>query len=408
VYLEAKQSCELPSWTDRRALLELIMVQVEAGISRVAVARELERAGDADAAALLRREAVRRAKSPGELRAIASALLGDEHYPAGIFRKRYAAAPDDAARLALVRRFLAMAPHDARLRRRLLALLESLGMKQELADEVRRIRRDPFADAGLLADGASALRRLGDEPDARRTFGELCERAPGDPWARAFLGDRLRNEGWFDDAAQAYAVLDQLVPDDPAATLRLALAHAGAGRLDIAVRLLARVAQTGGRAGEAKLGDLASRLSLALLAEARSRLGLPPADAERMERASLELPRPPGATLLLVRSPAASRPIQVTLLRGAKDAREERTPEVAAESIGLATLRLDPGDTSPVTLRLKRPTELAPASPVKVRVDALVPAGDGKAPGIVSTDVELPISGKPVELGWVGNAWSAG
>jgi tetratricopeptide (TPR) repeat protein len=408
VYLEAKQSCELPSWTDRRALLELIMLHDESGISRVGIARELERAGDADAAGLLRREAVRRAKSPEELRAIARALLGDERYPVGIFKKRYGAAPDDPARLALVRRFLAMAPHDARLRRRLLALLESLKMKQELADEVRRIRHDPFADAGLLADGASALRRLQDEAEARRTFGELAERAPGDPWARAFLGDRLRNEGWFDDAAQAYAVLDQLAPDDPAASLRLALAHAGAGRLDIAVRLLARVAQTGGRAGEAKLGDLASRLSLALLAEARSRPGLPPADAERMERASLELPRPPGATLFLVRTPAAGRPIQVTLLRGAKDAREERTPEVAADSIGLSTLRLDPGDTSPVTLRLKRPSELAPASLMKVRIDALVPMGEGKAPRIVSTEVELPFSGKPVELGWVGNAWSSG
>ena len=186
VYLEAKQTCELPTWTDRRALLELYMLHDEAGLSRVAVARELDRAGEADAAALLRREAVRRARSPDELRAIARALLGDERYPVGIFRKRYVAAADDAGRLAVVRRFLAMAPHDPRLRRRLLALLESLGMKQELADEVRRVRRDPFADAGLLADGASALRRLGDEAEARRTFGELCRARPGRP-----LGPRL-------------------------------------------------------------------------------------------------------------------------------------------------------------------------------------------------------------------------
>jgi hypothetical protein len=290
----------------------------------------------------------------------------------------------------------------------MLALLESLGMKQELAEEVRRVRRDPFADAGLLADGASALRRLGDEAEARRAFGELCERAPADPWARAFLGDRLRNEGWFDDAAQAYTVLDQLVPDDPAAILRLALAHAGAGRLDIAVRLLARVAQTGGRAGEAKLGELSGRLSLALLAEARAKPGLPPADADRLERASLELPRPRGATLLLVRAPAGTRPVDVTLIRGAKDAREERSPEVAADGIGLYTLRLDPGDTTAATLRLKRAAELPPARPAKVRVDALVPAGDGKAPQLVSTEIELPITGKPVELGWSGSAWSGG
>jgi tetratricopeptide (TPR) repeat protein len=408
VYVDAKQGCELPTWTDRRALLELIMLHEASGVGRVQVARLLDRAGEADAAALLRREAVRRARGPEELHVIARELLGDERYPVGIFRKQYQAAADDAGRLGVVRRFLALAPHDARLRRRQLALLEALGQKAELADEVRRLRRDPFADAGLLADGASALRRLGDEAEARRAFGELAERAPSDPSARAFLGDRLRNEGWFDDAAQAYTVLDQLVPDDPAALLRLALAHAGAGRLDIAVRLLARVAQTGGRAGSAALGELGGRLSLALLAEARGRPGLPADDGARMERASLELPRPPGATLILLRAPAGARGIEATLVRGARDAREERRPEVAAEGIGLYALRIDPGDGSPVTLRLRRSPELPPARPAKVRVDALVPTGEGKAPRLVTTEVELPISGKPVELGWAGGAWTGG
>jgi hypothetical protein len=407
VYLEAKASCELPTWTDRRALLELVLLREEDGLRRVDIARALDRAGETDAAALLRREAVRRARSADELKSIARALLGDERYPAGIFRKQYRAAADDAGRLAVVRRFLALAPHDTRLRRRLLALLESLGMKSQLADEVRRIRRDPFADAGLVADGASALRRLGDEAEARRAFGELAERAPADPWARAFLGDRLRNEGWFDDAAQSFAVLAELVPDDPAATIRLALAHAGAGRIDIAVRLLARVAQTGGRAGSAALGDLAARLSLALIAEARARSGLSPDDAARLDRAALELPRPAGATLILVRAPGASRRVDAVLLRGPKEAREERAPEIAAEAPGLYALRLDPGDTSAATLRLKRAAELAPARATKVLVEALVPDGEGKPPRLVTTEVELPISGKPVEIAWENGAFRA-
>jgi len=408
VYIEAKQSCELPSWSDRRALLELVLSRDEDGLARVAVARELDRAGEADAAALIRREAVRRARSAEELHAVERALVGDERYPAGIFRKQYKAA-GDAGHLAVLRRFLALAPHDPHLRRRLLAVLEAAGDKQQLADEVRRFRRDPFTDAGLLADGASALRRIGDEAEARRAFGELAERAPSDPWARAFLGDRLRNEGWFDDAAEAYAVLDQLVPDDPGALLRLALAHAGAGRLDIAERMLSRVAQTGGRAGDAKLGDLAGRLALSLLAEALARPDLAPLDADRLSRAALELPRPAGATILLVRAPAGAQAIEATLVRGAipGQAREDRAPEVAAAGIGLYTLRLDPGDVSKVSLRLRRPAELSPAQPTKVRVDALVPDGEGKPPRLVTTEVELPFSGKPVEIGWTGSAWGA-
>jgi Flp pilus assembly protein TadD len=405
VYLEAKHTCELPTWTDKRALLELILNHLPDGLTRLGEARQLDTAGEADAASLLRRETVRRARSPQELYAIQRALVGDERYPVGLFRKQYNLATDDGGRLAVLRRYLSLAPHDPRLRRRLLALLESLGKKVELADEVRRVRRDPFADAGLLADGASALRRIGDETEARRAFGELAERAPGDPWARAFLGDRLRNEGWFDDAAQAYAVLEQLMPGDPASILRLSLAHAGAGRLDIAERMLSRVAQTGGRAGDARLGELAGRLALALLGEARARPGLAAADAERMERASLELPRPPGATLILVRAPAGSRTIEARLLRGAKDAREERAPEITAEGVGLYALRIDPGDGSSAVLRLKRPAELVPARPTKVRVDALVPGTDGKPPALVSTEVELPSNGKPVELPWSGTAW---
>jgi tetratricopeptide (TPR) repeat protein len=405
VYLDAKASCELPTWTDRRTLLELVLGHVEDGLSRVDVARNLDRAGETDAATLIRRETVRRARTADELRSIQVALVGDEHYPLGTFKKQYKAAADDNGRLAVVRRFLGIAPHDSRLERRLLSLLESLGKKQELSDEVRRIRLDPFADAGLLADAASALRRIGDENESRRTFGELTERAPHDPWARAFLGDRLRNEGWFDDATLAYTVLEQLVPDEPAAIVRLALAHAGAGRLDIAHRMLSRVAQTGGRAGDAQLGELASRAAAALLAEARVRQGLPAEDADRLTRFAVELPHPAGATTLLLRAPAGALPIEATLVRGPKEAREERRPEIAAEGIGLYALRLDAGDAGDAVLRLRRREELAPAAATKVRVDALVPEGAGKPPKLASIEVELPITGKPVELRWDGSAW---
>jgi hypothetical protein len=100
--------------------------------------------------------------------------------------------------------------------------------------------------------------------------------------------------------------------------------------------------------------------------------------------------------------------VEVTLVRGDKAAREERAPEVAAEGIGLYTLRIDPGDAAPATLRLSRRAELPPARPAKVRVDALVPDGDGKPPRLVTSEVELPISGKPVDLGWTGANWSGG
>lgn len=405
VYMEAKQSCELPTWADRRTLLELVLDTNEDGLWRVDVARSLDRAGQADAANLLRREAVRRARDSGELVRIRLALLGDEHYPLGTFKKQYKAAADDRGRLAVVRRFLGIAPHDARLRRRVLALLEALGDKQVLAEQIRRIREDPFADAGLLADAASTLRRIGDEAGARRTFGELTERAPGDPWARAFLGDRLRNEGWYEDASAAYAVLEDLLPDDPAAVLRLALAHAGARRLDLAQRMLGRIARTGGRAGDRQLGELARVAASVLVEQARGTAGLPPEDGERLLRVALEMPQPAGATAILLRAPAGSLPVVATLIRGPKEAREERAPDVAAEGIGLYALKLDATDKD-ATLRLSRREELPPAGPTKVRVDALVQQGPGKAPRLSTTEVDLPATGKRVDLHWDGAGWS--
>jgi hypothetical protein len=91
-------------------------------------------------------------------------------------------------------------------------------------------------------------------------------------------------------------------------------------------------------------------------------------------------------------------------VRGPKDAREERPPETAAEGIGLYAFRLDPGDTTSATLRLRRPVELTPARATKVRIDALLPDGDGKGLKLVSTEAELPVSGKAVEIDWNGSA----
>jgi tetratricopeptide (TPR) repeat protein len=365
------------------------------GIGRVDLARKLEESGEREAAAFLRREAVRRAASPEELVQVQRALVGDESYPAGTFKKRYRAAAGDAERLRVVQQFLTLAPHDSALLRRQLALLDGLGRKPALVQEVRRIETDPFADAALLADAAALLRKSGDELEARRIFGELVERAPTDPWVRAFVGDRLRNEGWFDDATRVYSVLEELAPDHPAAVMRLALAHQGAGRVDIARRLLARIAQTGGRAGDGQLGKLARSLAAVLLADARALAGLTPQQTEQLEQAALQIGDGRRDSILLVRTPAATAPVKVTLLRGPHAARVERTPDVAAAGIGLFLFLVEPGDPQPLTLRLARPPELAPAPPLRARIDAIREPMPGRLP---SREIELPLDGKPVEV----------
>src|SRR4029079_18153249 len=130
------------------------------------------------------------------------------------------------ARLAVLRRFLRLAPHSPLGRRLLIALLEGTHNRPALLETIEQIRNDIFADAGLLSECASALRRMGMDQEGRRAFGELVERAPRDPWTLGYVGDRLRGEGLYEDALAAYQRLDSAMPDDPAVTLRLALAHA--------------------------------------------------------------------------------------------------------------------------------------------------------------------------------------
>jgi hypothetical protein len=301
----------------------------------------------------------------------------------------------------VVRRFLRLAPHNALARRRLFALLEGLGQRDALVGEIDKARADPFADAGLLAAGASALRRLGMDAEGRRAFGELIERAPGDPWALAYTGDRLRAESLFDDAVAVYERLDAAMPEDPGVAVRLALAHAGAGRLDVATRLLDRASQSGGRSDDGRMGELASMTEAVLLAGARQPSQSPEMDlllAQRLART----PLPDVAGLVVVRSQPADDPLEVRIARTPKD----KTGDLAdldAPSMGLAAIRLERGSGA-ARIRLRRPAAAGSGQPTHATVMALVLADDRSAARLVSRDVVVSPGDDGVELQWSGDS----
>ena len=93
----------------------------------------------------------------------------------------------------MVRRYLALAPHDAKLRRQFFVLLDALGLRDALTEQVALLGRDPLADAGLVATAARLLARRGERDEARRMLTEIVERAPEDPWALAHRGQ----DGWI-------------------------------------------------------------------------------------------------------------------------------------------------------------------------------------------------------------------
>jgi Mg-chelatase subunit ChlD len=406
VYVQAKRQCELTTWTDRRALLELMLVYQADGVVLVDLANRLAFLGEPDAATLLRREAVRRVKSPEELAKVRRALLGSERYPGTLFEERYKAAANDQDRLNVLTPFLELAPHDSRLRRQHLALLEALNRPAEVIELSRQLRHDPFADALLLADAASALHRVGADSEAQRTFGELSERAPKDPWVRGLLGDRLRAEGWFDEASEAYATLEELVPDDARATMRSALAHAGAGRLDISERLLTRVARTGGRGGNGDYGELSRQLGRVLAQSALVSSARRPSEEEatRLRRLARDLAQAETSTILLVQAQAGAPELKVRLAGEGAD-KTLHEPDIAAPSLGLYLFRSS--GALPLTKLVERlsvsaPSTLAPSRPLKLRVDALAPSGDavagGDATSLFTRELTLPNDGKVLAL----------
>ena len=395
-YVTAAQSCELPAWNDRRAYLEMLLGG--SSTEGLQLAASLETLGESDAASFVRQELVRRVSSASELEVVTRALVGREPRIDAALDKAYKAAHSGDDRLAVVRRFLLLAPHNALARRRLLTTLEALGRKDALFVEIDRVRRDPFADAGLLAMGASALRRAGRDEEGRRAFGELIERAPGDPWALAFVGDRLRGEGLYDDAVAAYERLEAVMPSDPAVAIRLALAHAGAGRLDVATRLLERATQAGGRSDDGRLGQLASAAEATLLAGAQQ-ASLGTDLGALLTRRLARTPLPDVASVIVVRTAIGDDPLRVRVATDARG-RDEHAVDLDAAALGISAIRVERGG-GPVRIALRRPQAVELAQPLAATVTALVLAEDRSVAKLVSRDVVVN-AGDGVVLQWNG------
>lgn len=401
-FSKAMQSCELSTFAEKREYLLLMMDASRTGAERLALARGLDEAGESDAAAFVRKEALRRVESFEELERLSAIIFSDEPNVDAEFEKAYAGARSDEARLDVVRKFLRIAPHAALLRRRLYALLEALGRKDELIAAIDGMRGEPIVDAGLLALGASALRRAGLDADGRRAFGELLERAPRDPWTLAFVGDRLRGERLFDEAAEAYESLQRIVPADAGVSLRLALAHAGAGRLDVATRLLESVTQTGGRDDDGRLGELAAITSAVLLANAREQATSPAQSAELLRRLA-QTPLPDVASVLFIRSEPSEDPLQVRIAREHTE-RDLRAPEFNAPLLGLAAARVERGDGT-ARIVFSRASGTAPSQPLRAEVAALLVLPERGSVRIVRRDIELPRGATTLELRWNGEAF---
>ncbi len=266
VWREALGACELETWRDRRTLLDKLLAHAGSVDAQLRLHQALR--GDGAVATYLRQAILRRVRTPSEVDAVRRGLGLEVPLDWAFFARLFRAQPTPALRLALVRRWLEVAPDETDLRLRLLALLEETGALGEAKRLARALRADPFADARVRTAIGEFWLRQGDEKEARRVLSEVVELAPLDPWARQRLGDLYRAHGWADDALREYQMLARLRPNDGDVMLLLARAAADAGRLDEALRLEQRLAETvesGVDAGAAGLARLWTLVRLARL-----------------------------------------------------------------------------------------------------------------------------------------------
>lgn len=274
VYRGARARCELGNWRARRALLDLMLRRVGGLAERINLYNAMT--AEPDAASYLLGAVLASVRTPEDVAYARSGLGLDVQVDWNLFARMWVQANDGVdARIALVRRWIAVVPDDIDLRLRLLTLLETKG--GDAIPEARRLARalatDALADAQVRTQVGEFWLRQEDEAQARRVFSQIVEQTPFDPWARKRLGDLYRAHGWPDDAYREYQTLARLRPGEGDVLLLLSRAAADAGRVDEALRLEQRISESTdpavdeGAAGPARLWTLTRLMRLYEAAE---------------------------------------------------------------------------------------------------------------------------------------------
>ena len=274
VYQTALAECEASRWDERALLLVMLVDHLPSVTQRVALWRSLLELSPAAADAVYRFLAVR-VETPAELKELHDAL-GLQRVEPSLLQDLLKKASSPAERVALLRGTAQRFPDDTELALLVLDAYEDAGDDAGGRAWARRLRRRVDATAHLRTSIGEYYLRLSqrekgpeaarDAEEARRTFGELVEFAPEDPFARRRLGDLLRAHGWYAEALRQYETLAELTPDDASVPLLRAAAAQGMGRTEEAVRWAEKAAAVGSP-------DEGTELSLAARAFASAFLG---------------------------------------------------------------------------------------------------------------------------------------
>jgi len=261
IFYEAGARCELETWRDRAALLDLLEGRLRTPEDVSTLIGAL--GSHPTFAGYLRRRILRRSLDPE----LAAGIYFGSAVDWVAVRRGLAALKTDDARLAKVREALESRPDDPVGRGLLVEVLTAANETGEAMAVALRLRRDGMAGPSVMKILCDLQAETGLEEEARRSCSELVEFNPEDPVARRQLGDLFLRHRWYEAAYRQFNTLvsgDGNDGKDPVALLRLAAAAAGMGKTDEALRLERKVAS-----GEGEPGPDDPRLWARLLTAAR-------------------------------------------------------------------------------------------------------------------------------------------
>jgi vault protein inter-alpha-trypsin-like protein len=264
VWLDARRHCEARRWRDRRTLLRLILNRLGSVPQMTRFTLRYGKYVGWGARAYLRRMIYARIRTAKDLRVANNAFYPGRDLTRAQIVKLLTRLRSDAERIRQLHTLAAQYPRNVVVKLLLLDLLE-LAKRHAAAERIcRSVVGNPYASARLRTAAGEYWARQGKQTLAKRVFSEIVEFRPTDPLARRRLGDLYRAFGWFHEAYRQYQTLAMLAPHDVSVQLLLALAAAGTGRINEALRLEQRVAASAtGSGGAARWALLWASVQLA-------------------------------------------------------------------------------------------------------------------------------------------------
>ena len=338
----AEAACELESWTDRRAFLEVVLQKMTDVRQKLSFALLLAPEGTA-VSMFIREHILRNVKTPDEARWVVQhlSLHGGQLFGAFLLEldrwyekdgKKLVPAALNAAVLEIAQKWQRLDPLNAALT----LFVMQAAIRAEQPDVALRWGSEMLArndlTAGQREQVAELFMTMKQPQLAQLAISTSVEMAPHDPWTRKRLGDFYRRHLLHEDASVEYAFLSWLLPQAPEPRVLMAETFLTRGNWELGLQTYEQLLQR-------QAFPVARHLFALRLAQLSGRPEITPPQLRARARRN-GLLDDTGAVLVLVRTLEGYAPVQ-TRLGGLPESLEKDLETWGAPSFTSGTLGME-------------------------------------------------------------------